>query len=44
VAASATDALHAIRFGTPPLDEQELETITELLRAVRVASGDFVAG
>ena len=44
VAASATDALHAIRFGTPPLREQELETITELLRAVRVASGDFVAG
>jgi DNA-binding MarR family transcriptional regulator len=43
VAAAATDALHAIRFGTPPLRSDDLETLTEVLRKVRVATGDFVA-
>lgn len=43
VADLATEALHAIRFGTPPLDTEELETITALLRVVRLASGDFAA-
>ncbi|MBV9047266.1 MAG: MarR family transcriptional regulator [Solirubrobacterales bacterium] len=43
VAEAATEALHAIQFGTPPLRKGELETITDLLRVVRSASGDFVA-
>jgi DNA-binding MarR family transcriptional regulator len=42
VAGSATEALHAIRFGTQSLEERELETISELLRRVRVSEGDFV--
>ncbi len=43
VADSATEALNAIRFGTPPLRKEELETITEVLRVARLASGDFTA-
>jgi DNA-binding MarR family transcriptional regulator len=42
VAGSATDALHAIRFGTPPLRKSELETITTVLSRLRLAAGDFV--
>jgi DNA-binding MarR family transcriptional regulator len=42
VAQAATDALNAIRFGTPPLGDADLETITAVLREVRAASGDFV--
>jgi DNA-binding MarR family transcriptional regulator len=42
VAGAATDALHAIRFGTPPLRKSELETLTDVLRRVRVAAHDFV--
>jgi DNA-binding MarR family transcriptional regulator len=41
VALAATEAMHAIAFGTEPLNEQELETITELLERVRAAAGDF---
>lgn len=41
VAAAATEALHTIRFGTPALDKSELVTLTEVLRRVRVAAGDF---
>jgi DNA-binding MarR family transcriptional regulator len=41
VAAKATEALHAIRFGTPPLRKAELETLTEVLRQARLAAGDF---
>jgi DNA-binding MarR family transcriptional regulator len=41
-AGAATEALHAIKFGTPPLRKGELETITDVLRKVRVAAGDFV--
>jgi DNA-binding MarR family transcriptional regulator len=41
VADLATAALHEIRFGTPALREAELESITELLRSVRLAAGDF---
>jgi len=41
VAVQATKALHLIRFGTPPLQEGELDTITELLGRVRIAAGDF---
>lgn len=40
-AAAATDALHAIRFGTSPLRKAELETLTAVLRRVRVAAEDF---
>jgi DNA-binding MarR family transcriptional regulator len=42
VARAATEALHEIRFGTPPLRRGELEAITDVLRRVRVAAGDFV--
>jgi DNA-binding MarR family transcriptional regulator len=41
LAGEATEALHAIRFGTPPLRKAELEAVTEVLRQVRVAAGDF---
>ena len=44
VAAAATDALHAIRFGTGPLREADLETLTDVLRQTRVAAGDFEPG
>jgi len=40
-ATGATDALHAICFGTPPLEESELNTLTEVLRGLRAAAGDF---
>ena len=43
-AASATEALHAIRFGTGPLRNAELETLTGLLRQARLAAGDFTPG
>jgi DNA-binding MarR family transcriptional regulator len=43
VADAATQALHAIGFGTPPLGKVELEAITELLRRAREAAGDFAA-
>ena len=42
-AEAATEALHAIRFGTPPLSKAELETLTGVLRRVRRDAGDFVA-
>jgi DNA-binding MarR family transcriptional regulator len=42
VAAGATEALHAIRFGTPPLRKSELETVTEVFRELRHDAGDFV--
>jgi DNA-binding MarR family transcriptional regulator len=42
-AAAATDALHAIRFGTPPLDDGDLQTLTDVLRKAREAAGDFAA-
>jgi DNA-binding MarR family transcriptional regulator len=37
----ATEALHAIRFGTQPLSNDELETLTDLLRQARIAAGDY---
>jgi DNA-binding MarR family transcriptional regulator len=43
-AAAATDALHAIRFGTQPLDDAELDTLSALLRQPRRAAGDFGEG
>jgi DNA-binding MarR family transcriptional regulator len=41
-AARATEALHAIRFGTAPLGPAELDELTAILRGVRRAAGDFV--
>jgi DNA-binding MarR family transcriptional regulator len=41
VARRATEALHEIRFGTAPLDDVELDRLSELLRSARVAAGDF---
>jgi DNA-binding MarR family transcriptional regulator len=43
VAQAATEALHEVSFGTPPLKKRELETIAELLGRLRAAAGDFVA-
>jgi DNA-binding MarR family transcriptional regulator len=41
LAASATESLNAIDFGTAPLTSTELDMITSVLRRVRVAAGDF---
>lgn len=41
VAERASEALHEIRFGTAPLRKQELDQMTDLLRRMRVAAGDF---
>jgi len=41
VAEDATLALHAIRFGTPPLTHADLRTLTDLLRSPRASAGDF---
>jgi DNA-binding MarR family transcriptional regulator len=41
VAERATEALHAIRFGTPPMGKADLEALTSLLREARAAAGDF---
>src|SRR5207248_10995699 len=40
-ARAATEALNAINFGTDPLRRRELDTLTEILRRLRVAAGDF---
>ena len=41
VAAEATEAMHAIRFGIGALGKRDLEQVTALLREVRIAEGDF---
>ena len=41
VAAQATEALNALRFGTDPLDDDALGTLVDVLERVRVAGGDF---
>ncbi len=41
VAQDATEALHEIRFGTKPLDDEALTAMTEILREARVGAGDF---
>lgn len=43
VARDATAALHAIRFGTEPLDDEALAALTEILRESRAGAGDFDA-
>ena len=40
-AEQATEALHAIRFGTPPLAKGELESVTRVLGQWRLAAGDY---
>jgi DNA-binding MarR family transcriptional regulator len=40
-AQDATDALHADRFGTAPLSAKDLRSVTETLRKLRLAAGDF---
>jgi DNA-binding MarR family transcriptional regulator len=42
-AKQATTELNADRFGTSPLGDPALAELFELLRAVRVGAGDFVA-
>ena len=41
-ARAATEALNAMRFATAPLSSSELETLTDILRRLRVDAGDFV--
>jgi DNA-binding MarR family transcriptional regulator len=41
VARAATEAMHALTFGMGALGEQQQEQLTELLRGLRVAAGDF---
>jgi DNA-binding MarR family transcriptional regulator len=41
VAADATEALHAIRFGTPAVRKSELESVTQALGEWRQTAGDF---
>jgi len=41
VAAEATEALNALRFGVDPLDEDALDALVETLERIRAASGDF---
>ena len=40
---AATAALHRIRFGTEPLDDDQLTAVTEMLRPAREGAGDFAA-
>ena len=41
VAQDATEALHEMRFGTEPLDDEALSAVTEILRQARAGAGDF---
>jgi DNA-binding MarR family transcriptional regulator len=41
VAAAATEALNGIDFGTAPLSREELETVADALRRLRLGAGDF---
>jgi DNA-binding MarR family transcriptional regulator len=41
VAGAATEALHAGRFGTGPLDDAQLAAVTGVLREVRRGARDF---
>ncbi len=43
VAAEATEALNAIRFGTEPLRVSDLRATSEVLRRLREGAGDFAA-
>jgi DNA-binding MarR family transcriptional regulator len=41
VALAATEAMHAIAFGLGALTEADQDALTDLLRNLRVAAGDF---
>ena len=41
-ALAATEDLHAAGFGLDALDASEQETLTEILRALRLDAGDFI--
>jgi DNA-binding MarR family transcriptional regulator len=41
IAASATEALNAMSFGTAPLDPPELQAVSDALRLLRLGAGDF---
>jgi DNA-binding MarR family transcriptional regulator len=43
LAARATAAVEAVDFGLPALDEGELASLTDVLRHLRAATGDFPA-
>jgi DNA-binding MarR family transcriptional regulator len=43
LARRATKVLNRERFGTAPLGDAELTTLSELLRGVRIHAGDFAA-
>jgi len=42
-AQAATEALNAQRFGTDPLDDDELRELSEVLRRLRIGADDFDA-
>ncbi len=44
VAAAATEALNALRFGMDPLDDAELGTLVAMLERVRASGGDVAPG
>lgn len=44
VAEAATRCLNEAAFGTEPLGDAELETITDVLRRLRADAGDFAEG
>jgi DNA-binding MarR family transcriptional regulator len=44
VAARATEALNAMRFGTRPLAREELDEVTAVLERLRREAGDFTGG
>jgi DNA-binding MarR family transcriptional regulator len=43
IAKRATKVLNRERFGTAPLGDEELDSLSELLRGVRVNAGDFLS-
>lgn len=43
-ARAATEALNDAAFGIAPLDRRDLEALTDILRRLRVAAGDFEGG
>lgn len=41
VAEAATELLNSLRFGTDPLEREDLQRVTRMLRSLRVAADDF---
>lgn len=44
VADAATEVLNSARFGTEPLTKPELDSLTRVLRRLRLGAGDFTRG